>query len=54
MESNARPTDVPLTEQRLLDTGSLQCRKIGEPTGPIYTVDGYPCPVGFVEVNGSP
>ncbi len=51
--ANARPIALPLTKQRILETGNLQCRKVGDINGPIYTVDGYPCPEGFFEVNGN-
>ena len=41
-----------MVEQRLLQSGHLECRKVSEPNGPIYTVTGYPCPDGFFEVGG--
>ena len=49
---NARPIETPVVEQRLLQSGHLECRKVSEPNGPIYTVSGYPCPDGFFEVGG--
>ena len=50
---NARLVELPPTEQRILQTGNLHCRRIGDINGPIYTVDGYPCPNGFFEVSGN-